>query len=254
MHELVRSILHDKLPSALRLPSFAGNGLPERMRSISFALLGLTAAAGLALVAIFAQLSIPLLEPSPLPLGPAGKQAVAGAQALTPKRSNAAKALAIAQRSVAPAATRPPVEGSAEASPPVAPTPDQGSTQPPPSDNSGGVGSESPQPATGSPGPSKPVPAPASAPTPTPTPAPVSTPAPAPVSSPQPPAPSPEPVVTPPAPELASGPGHSPSTAAAEHASERGIERSAHSVDCPEDLNEAEDSDEDGGHSEGRYR
>ena len=67
MHELVHSSLHSKLLSQFRLPSFAGEGLPERMRSISFALLGLTAAAGLALVAIFAQPGFNLISPAPLP-------------------------------------------------------------------------------------------------------------------------------------------------------------------------------------------
>ena len=47
MHELVHQTFHAKLLNALRVLSFAGTGLPERMRSISFALLGLTAAAGL---------------------------------------------------------------------------------------------------------------------------------------------------------------------------------------------------------------
>jgi hypothetical protein len=257
MHELVHSIFYSKLLSALRLSSFAGNGLPERMRSISFALLGLTAAAGLAMVAIFAQPGFPLLEPSPLPLGPAGNQAVAGAEALTPKRGNAEKALAIAPSSVVHAATGPPVESSSEVSPQGAgPRPDEGTTQPSPPDTPGGVGGQSPQAATGSPGPSKPTPVPA----PAPAPAPVSAPAPTPVSSPPPTAPSPEPTVTPPAPELASSPGHSPSTAAAEHASERGIERSAHSVDCPgepresDDSDEAVHSDENGGYRQGHYR
>jgi hypothetical protein len=66
MHEVVRANFHTRL----RLPSLAGNGLPERMRSTAFAFLGLTAAAGLALVAIFAQLGFPLLSPAPLPSEP----------------------------------------------------------------------------------------------------------------------------------------------------------------------------------------
>jgi hypothetical protein len=48
------------------------------MRSTTFALLGLTAAAGLTLVALFAQPGGPLLSPAPLPHGPAS--AVAGAE------------------------------------------------------------------------------------------------------------------------------------------------------------------------------
>src|SRR4051795_1421875 len=82
MHELVHYTFHSKLRSALRLPSFAGKGLPERMRSISFALLGLTAAAGLALVAIFAQPGFNLLSPVPLPDQPSAGQSIAQAKSL----------------------------------------------------------------------------------------------------------------------------------------------------------------------------
>src|SRR6478752_3071449 len=67
---VVRTSLHSKLLSALRPPSLAGTSLVERMRSTSFALFGLAAAAGLALVAIFAQPGGPLLAPSPLPQEP----------------------------------------------------------------------------------------------------------------------------------------------------------------------------------------
>src|SRR4051794_13275804 len=82
MHELVHHTLYSRLLSALRLPSFAGDGLPERMRSISFALLGLTAAAGLALVAIFAQPGFTLLSPVPLPDQPSASEAIATARKL----------------------------------------------------------------------------------------------------------------------------------------------------------------------------
>ncbi|HEX6984360.1 MAG TPA: hypothetical protein VF170_03235 [Planctomycetaceae bacterium] len=79
MHEVVRSNLQTKLPRSLRLPSLAGTGLPERMRSTAFAFLGLTAALGLALVAVFAQLNFPLLSPVPLPReAPAGGHVAAG--------------------------------------------------------------------------------------------------------------------------------------------------------------------------------
>src|SRR5438094_164716 len=80
MHELVHHTFHSKLLSALRLSSFAGTGLPERMRSISFALMGLTAAAGLALVAIFAQPSFPVLSPAPLPDEPSAGESISGAE------------------------------------------------------------------------------------------------------------------------------------------------------------------------------
>jgi hypothetical protein len=82
MHEMVRSNLHNRLRSSARLPSFAGKGLPERMRSTAFAFLGLTAAAGLALVAIFAQLGFPLLSPAPMPSDPSQANAVAEGEAL----------------------------------------------------------------------------------------------------------------------------------------------------------------------------
>lgn len=80
MHEEVRSNFHTRLLSSLRLSSVAGRGLPERMRSTAFLFLGLTAAAGLALVAIFAQMSFPLLSPAPLPRDPSRATAVAEAE------------------------------------------------------------------------------------------------------------------------------------------------------------------------------
>jgi hypothetical protein len=80
MHEEVRPTFHTRLRSFLRLSSFAGQGLPERMRSTAFAFLGLTAAAGLALVAFFAQLGFPLLTPAPMPSDPSRANAVAEAK------------------------------------------------------------------------------------------------------------------------------------------------------------------------------
>src|SRR4051794_8295704 len=82
MRELVHHTFHSRLLSALRRPSFAGTGLPERMRSISFALMGLTAAVGLALVAIFAQPSFPVLSPAPLPDEPSASESISGAEKL----------------------------------------------------------------------------------------------------------------------------------------------------------------------------
>lgn len=61
--------IFNKLPSSLRLSNVIGRGMPERIRSMGFAFLGLTAAAGLAVVAIFAQMGFPLLSPVPLPNG-----------------------------------------------------------------------------------------------------------------------------------------------------------------------------------------
>jgi hypothetical protein len=84
MHEEVHSNAHIRRLKSLRRPSFAGNGLPERMRSTAFAFLGLTAALGLALVAIFAQLSFPVLSPAPAPVGPARESGVSSSLALSP--------------------------------------------------------------------------------------------------------------------------------------------------------------------------
>jgi hypothetical protein len=94
----VSSNLRDKLIHSIRRPSLAGNGLPERMRSTVVAFLGLTAAAGLALVAIFAQLGFPLLSPSPLPSAPAESSSVSKGMPLT---QGSAVGLARAQGAVA---------------------------------------------------------------------------------------------------------------------------------------------------------
>jgi hypothetical protein len=98
MHELVDS--NSRIPPrrSRRLPSFAGKGWPERMRSTAFLFFGLTAAAGLALVAIFAQLNFPLL--SPVPVG-GGQQSQGGgvAQAVALDREGAL-AIAPARRSL----------------------------------------------------------------------------------------------------------------------------------------------------------
>jgi hypothetical protein len=78
MQTEVAANLHKRLTSA-ELPSLAGKGLPERMRSTVFAFLGLTAAAGLALVALFAQPTFSLLTPAPMPSDPSRANAVADA-------------------------------------------------------------------------------------------------------------------------------------------------------------------------------
>lgn len=104
MQELVRSPFHTRPRRSRRLPSFAGTGLPERMRSTAFVFLGLTAAAGLALVAIFAQLNFPLLPPVPLPGGSSEGGSVAKAVALADGKGELA--LAPAQRSVVVPAAR----------------------------------------------------------------------------------------------------------------------------------------------------
>lgn len=80
MNGVVRSPLADKPLHSLRHPNVAGRSLAERMRSTTFALFGLAAAAGLALVAIFAQPGGPLLSPAPLPSEPSSS--VSRAEAL----------------------------------------------------------------------------------------------------------------------------------------------------------------------------
>lgn len=54
-------------------PSFAGTGLLERMRSTTFAILGIAAAMGLGLVAIASQQGLPVLPGLPIP-GAVGEQ------------------------------------------------------------------------------------------------------------------------------------------------------------------------------------
>jgi len=231
MHELVRSILHSRLFSALRFPSFAGEGLPERMRSISFALLGLTAAAGLALVAIFAQLSFPVLSPAPLPDEPSLSESIGDARKLTPDRPAVVLVAAHPARS-GPAgggsSTRQASQGSSgspgssggvqssptpaevEVAPPV------GSPQPSSGGDNGNGGGGADNGTVG--GPNS---APAAAPGQPAASSPASKP------SPPPSAPAPEATTSASKPEPAPAPGNSSSAAAAAHASERGIDASA---------------------------
>jgi hypothetical protein len=230
MHELVRHTFHSKLLSVLRLPSFAGTGLPERMRSISFALLGLTAAAGLALVAIFAQPNFPLLAPAPLPAEPSAQESISAAKKLPlnhgsvalltqlpvpvhPTRGGAGpKAEGPAGGTSAPGGVNG-GSGESQVSPAEADVPAPvDASQPSDGNNGGGEGGN------GTGGGS--VPAPAATPQ-----QPAASPS-GPVSSPQPTKQNPEAVTSSPKPEPAPAPGNSSSTAAAEHASERGIEAS----------------------------
>ena len=220
MHELVLSTLQTKLLGRLRRFSFAGDGLPERMRSTAFAFLGLTAAAGLALVAIFAQPGFPLLSPAPLPSEPAPDSAVAKAVALDP----GARATERSNVGVASSSTREPGHGSSGASrtsaeqgaKPTAAAPAAPTATDPDGGTSGGVPVEAPAP--------KAAPAPA--------PAPSAEPAPNTASDP-PPAPAPKPTPTPARPATPTppaAPGNSQSSAAAAHASERGVEASSKST------------------------
>jgi len=217
---LMRAIPKIRLPKAPRLPSVAGNGLPERMRTTAFAFLGLTAAAGLALVAIFAQLSFHVLTPAPLPDEPVSGGAVAEA---VPLHRVAVRVPTVTGRE-APAATGDEIDrggaadgghgGTAPSEVPAAaaPAPSEGGVDP------GSADASTPKPAsTSAPAPdaaTQESPAQSSGPAPSPTPKPA--PIPARPASPTPPAPT--------------APGNSQSSAAAAHASDRGIEASSKST------------------------
>lgn len=92
-----------KLSSFLRLPDLIGKGMPERIRSVGFAFLGLTAAAGLALVALFSQMGFPLLAPAPLPSSP---EPAAVSKAVRLQQGSATAGLAPARDAAAPNASR----------------------------------------------------------------------------------------------------------------------------------------------------
>ncbi|MGN6586010.1 MAG: hypothetical protein ACTHKT_00875 [Solirubrobacterales bacterium] len=231
MNELVHWILHSRFLSSARVSSVAGSGLPERMRSTAFVLLGLTAAAGLALVAIFAQLGFPLLEPAPLPAEPSANESIAAAEKVAPDHGPVALR---AVQPLRPAPSPPHAEvspsrpssdgagGSPVAEGPAAGGPGGAAAPAPSSGNkNGGSG------AGGEPGGSNPTPpaVPEPAPSAVPAPPPTASVPPAPVPKPTTP-PPPPPVTATPAPEPVA-PGNSSSAAAAAHASERGIEASS---------------------------
>jgi hypothetical protein len=72
--------------------SVAGDSLPERMRSTTFALLGITAAVGLGFVALIAQQGWPVLPIGPIPGVSVGHEAVGHATALASTRLPAGRA------------------------------------------------------------------------------------------------------------------------------------------------------------------
>jgi hypothetical protein len=229
MHDLVRSIFQHRVAAALRLPSFAGDGLPERMRSTTFAFLGLTAAAGLALVAMFAQPGFPLLSPAPLPDQPSLGESVADAEKAAPVHGRASvpvrpERVRQAERAAAggPLAQSPsgsPVR-SAEAAPPAAEAPAPAAA-PETSGGSDGGGGAGVKPGGGS------------SPAPTAAPKPATAPVPPPVSSPEPSSPAPQPAASSPSVPEPAAPGNSSSASAAAHASERGVEASTSSAPAP---------------------
>lgn len=238
IHELVHSILrHLRLPS-IRLSTLAGQGMTERIRSTGFALLGLTAAASLALVVVFAQPGFPLLDPAPLPNGPSADESVAGAEKAAPALASRPSVVAgapapsaLARRNAGGSSgpgSRTEHAGAPEGIGKVhAQSPVTSVSAPGPSPETGGEEPSGSGPAT------TPTAVPAPSPIPTATPAPESTPAPT-SSSPSTPsrssgrsssgqdAASSATTAT-----TDSGPGKSKSSAAASHASERGVEASS---------------------------
>lgn len=209
MHEEVRPPFHTRLRSFLRLSSVAGQGLPERMRSTAFAFLGLTAAAGLALVAFFAQLGFPLLSPAPMPSDPSRANAVAEAEVVATNPGLSASVPAQAQRGSAAQGDVPNQRGSrqpAQADPQTANAAPVAS--PDPASSGVGRGGATAEPVeTTAP---TPAPAPAESPPPASSPAPAAAPVaePAPVEPPKPevrpasskpPKPEPKPVKSKPA-------------------------------------------------------
>ncbi|HMI81134.1 MAG TPA: hypothetical protein VK480_05040 [Solirubrobacterales bacterium] len=205
----MRSIFDSRRFSSLRL-SFAGRGLPERIRTTAFAFLGLTAAAGLIVVAMLAQAGLPLLSPAPLPSGPAQEASIAEAVTLgqgpgaSASQRHSADGEASARTSGGEGGGGPAAGGAEESAPAAVESP-----APVPASEPGGGGK------TGG--------TPAGKPKEESSPAPAGTPAAIPVAP-------PEPEATPSS-AVPSGPGNSSSEAAAEHASERGIEASTSHLD-----------------------
>jgi collagen type III alpha len=196
------------------------------MRSTGFALLGLTAAASLALVAIFALPGFPLLAPAPLPDEPSGNESVAGAKKVAPVLAS--------QPSVAVVVPTPSASSrdAGGARVPGSQTEPSGAPE-----GSGQVDTHSPLPASapeptpegGGEEPSEGGPAPAPAAAPAPAPAPTSTPAETP-SQPSDQSSSQGDIATATA---DSGPGKSKSGKDGGHDSKRGVEASSGRDDVP---------------------
>jgi hypothetical protein len=211
MQDVVRSSFQTRILGSLRRYSFAGDGLPERMRSTAFAFLGLTAAIGLALVAIFAQINFSVLSPAPLPSGPSADNAVSEAVVVDQSRPAIAKFTVGSSRP----ANEPALHGTGDSGAGGS-LAEQGGVAPtvnsPPEPGGGTSGNESVEtPTSNSPSVPSAEPAPSQAPT-------------SEASPPKKPTPTP---ARPSAPTPAPAPGNSQSTAAASHASDRGIEASS---------------------------
>jgi hypothetical protein len=183
MDEQVSTKIGHWLARHVNRPSLAGNGLPERVRTTTFALLGLTAAAGLGLVAIFSQQGWPLLSPSPIPSPPTAHEAIHPALAVADRAETGfgETTVALGPALRAPAAPSSPIQGDGSSAGLDARHPVRQGASP-------GAGGQPQEPA--SPEPAAPTPAPTAPPAPSaeqaPSSTPVSTPAPAPSSAPKP--------------------------------------------------------------------
>lgn len=105
-----------------RFPSVVGADLPARIRTTTFALLGLTTAAALGLVLLFAQTTPPIPSLGPL-IEPAGGQAVHGGVALGSSEGSSPAAPTLVQgASTAPGSASVSASSPFAAPPPSAPT------------------------------------------------------------------------------------------------------------------------------------
>lgn len=185
-----RSVRHKLRQLSLNVgPSIFGEGLLDRARSISFALLGASAAVGFAMIAIVLQVDWPLVAGSPVPPVPARQEAIGNATAVRAAATPRLAGTGVAQRRDAgPSAGHPIRAAAAKPAAPapavttqlvVAPTPPTKSGHGgSPGDSGGSDGVAAPPSTTPTPAPATPNP-PAESPAPQPsTPAPVETPPP----------------------------------------------------------------------------
>lgn len=114
-----------------RRPSLAGDSLPERIRSTTFAVLGFAVAAGLVLVLLFSRTGAPILSLGPLPAPSAGHGAVhrepRSAAGPGPGDGAAGTMAAVRDASLRPASATVPSEGALDGGP-LGSTPMHGTT------------------------------------------------------------------------------------------------------------------------------
>jgi hypothetical protein len=188
-----------KLSRAVAWPSFAGRGLVERMRTTAFALLGLTTAMALGLVAFVSHQSWPYLPVGPVPSYQERQGHLDSAIALAPAAAElglaadvAAPGPASSGGSTAPASNGSRRSGSQGVEP-------QTDVPEPAPDQPGVEAAPAPSPATAPSLPAQPpAPAPAAAPVSTTPATPVGTPTSSPTPKPPSPPPSPSPTPSPP--------------------------------------------------------